>query len=370
MTDKIQIILKQSEGEKKNKKMEDIAKKSLKIEKLKADNEKLLGKIIYLKNLFNDVAKDKVTTFLAIKEQHIEFLIDNTSEDLFSEDEVEIIIEIIQNDLNFIENFGGVSDKLREKTTVFFQQLLINQEQENEDLNRIAFEMMMEQMGLDVDPDDFDCNDFNSPEFKQKIYEKIKEKAAFETQQAAQEKVEKTDIDFQKLYKKLAKIVHPDLCKSDEDKLAKESLMKNLTTAWENRDYYEILSLWIMIDPENTVGLTLNEKNQKNIIKQLNEKINLLEVENWKIKNNYEDTSFYYQNFYAIKEQTILNKIKKFNIELEEKTEITQQLLKKYKLKNGFTKAIKAKLKEKKRQMQLYDLDFDELLSFFNSSEH
>ena len=72
-----------------------------------------------------------------------------------------------------------------------------------------------------------------------------------------------TDINFQKIYKSLIKLCHPDLSKNSEEKRHNEELTKKLTVVWRNRDYYELLILWLEIDPMNSLNLEINKENQK-----------------------------------------------------------------------------------------------------------
>ena len=55
--------------------------------------------------------------------------------------------------------------------------------------------------------------------------------------------------------------MHPDLVKTEKEKLEKEILMKRLTLAWENRDYLELIILQQIIDVENTIAIEFSEKN-------------------------------------------------------------------------------------------------------------
>ena len=189
-----------------------------------------------------------------------------------------------------------------------------------------GYKQMMDEFDLDFEEGDLDFDKINDPTFKKQFEEKIraqqKEHEERQKQFEKLRKVEKTDIDFQKIYKKLAKLAHPDLYKSETEKAIKEEQMQRLTKAWNERDYYDLLMLWLEIDPENTIELEITEKNQKNIIAQLNEKINELEAETYQVKFNFDDTAFYYQ-FHAPTEKGMNNKIEKYRKALDKNIEMT-----------------------------------------------
>jgi hypothetical protein len=121
------------------------------------------------------------------------------------------------------------------------------------------------------------------------------------------------------------------------------------------RNYYEILTLWLEIDPENTIELEITERNQKSILKQLNEKINTLEAETYRIKFHYEDTAFYYQNFNAPSDKGTLSKINKYIKTLEITAEKTTFILEN--IQN--TSKLKAFLEEIYDSQQMEDYYFN-----------
>ncbi len=140
--------------------------------------------------------------------------------------------------------------------------------------------------------------------------------------------------------------------------------MQRLTKSWEERNYYELLMIWLEVDPENTIELEITETNQKNIIKQLNEKIIKLEAEMYRVKFHYKDTSFYYQNFNAPNPKTTVKKIDDYIKTLTDNAHQTTQnhslFEKTVNLKKHLTKVYDQQLKENEDE-----IDFSDLLRIF-----
>ncbi|MDO5606936.1 MAG: hypothetical protein Q4G08_00620 [Capnocytophaga sp.] len=95
-------------------------------------------------------------------------------------------------------------------------------------------------------------------EEEQKSFEQAEKE--YETKER-RDKIKNTDADFQKIYKKLAKKIHPDLYKDENEKQHKEELMKTLSALWENRDYLGLIQLTLTIDPDNEDDIGLSEGN-------------------------------------------------------------------------------------------------------------
>ena len=108
------------------------------------------------------------------------------------------------------------------------------------------------------------------------------------------------------------------MAKTPQEKDEKEKNIKKINAAWETLDYYELILIWMEIDPKNELDIELSEKNCKEIIQNLNDKIKDLEYEKYIITNENPNTAFYYQNFYAKRSKIIYKKIDKFVEQLEE----------------------------------------------------
>lgn len=122
-------------------------------------------------------------------------------------------------------------------------------------------EMFFSDQGIDVDLCDIQSDD-SEAEIMRKIMEamlnakenyeneptakpKAKSKKEIEKEQKLQkiESIQKQGLSS--IYKQLAKAFHPDLEQDLSEKSKKEILMKQLTTAYENKDLYKLLQLEI-----------------------------------------------------------------------------------------------------------------------------
>ncbi|WP_134395846.1 hypothetical protein [Flavobacterium psychrophilum] len=326
MNNQLKIILQQKSEEKTNKQIEDISKKLQKIEKLNTDFEKLKTKITNIRQLV-----DKKTTEIKInlchtKEQFVILLIKKFGMKRFTKWEKEIIANLINEELELLANYNHESEDLQKALDQYFKSQKENLNKFETEIIQESIKDMLAQFDLDFEDEDLDFEKINDPAFKKRVEEKMrtKQKEANERQKQLEkeQKIEKTDIDFQKIYKKLAKLAHPDLYKSKDEKATKEEQMQRLTKAWNERDYYELLMLWLEIDPQNTIELEINQTNQKNIIAQLNSKIKEIEAETYQVKFHFDDTAFYYQ-FNASSEKAIHTNIEKYKKTLKENLEMT-----------------------------------------------
>jgi hypothetical protein len=245
----------------------------------------------------------------------------------FTKWQKDIISSIITDELDLLSNYHYSSETLQSAISQHLASQKENMNSFERAILQDSYKQMMNEFDLDFEDNDLDFDNINDPAFKKQFEEKVRAKQKEHEEQRKQfekeEKIAKTDFDFQKIYKKLAKLAHPDLHKSEKYKTEKEEQMQRLTKAWDERDYYELLMLWLEIDPENTIELEITEKNQKNIITQLNQKINEIEAETNRIKFHFDDTAFYYQ-FHAPTEKGINTKIEKYIKVLDRNLEMTK----------------------------------------------
>lgn len=114
----------------------------------------------------------------------------------------------------------------------------------------------LEEEGIDIDLSDIEHDDVQG--FQQKVFEAMEEaKSRLNEEPFAEQKTTKQtqkEIRAQELaalqkkglstiYKELAKIFHPDLVQTAEEKSEKEGLMKRLTCAYKDNDLFTLLSL-------------------------------------------------------------------------------------------------------------------------------
>jgi hypothetical protein len=361
MSTNLQIVLNQSTGEKKHKQIEAISKKTAKIEKLQKDLKTLEAKINFIKEKVELQTKEAAEFLSKTKENYIILLIEKHQAKGMTKWQQNMIEDFIQEEYTLLIDMELATENLKNIMNVFLKKLMENLSPFEKQMRDEAMKEMLKEMGIKPNKNtNFD--DLTNPSFMKDFEEKMRaeheKRQQKEKEKEKEKQVKNTDIDFQRLYKKLAKMVHPDLSKDEIEKETKEHLMKQLTTAWENRDYYEIIMLWIQIDPENTCELEINETNQKNIIKQLNAKISDLEYQEFCIKNQFQDTAFYYGNFNAPSEKGIDNKIKKYKESLEITASKTSFLIKEYEI----TSNLKKELKKLKEEQEAEEFEFNECM--------
>jgi hypothetical protein len=361
MSTKLQIILNKSTGEKKHKQIEAISKKTAKIEKLELDLKKLEEKIKLIKEKVDSKTKEAKAFFAKIKEKYILLLIEKHQVKGITKWQQIMIEDIIQEEYRILSDLDLVSENLKtvimERSKRFMENLSPFEKQMRDE----AIKQMFKEMGIKPDKN-MNFDDITNPDFMKDLEEKMhaehQKKEQKQKEKEKQKQVKNTDIDFQKLYKKLVKLTHPDLSKSETEKEEKEHLMKQLTNSWEERNYYEIIMLWIQIDPENICELEITEANQKNIIKQLNAKISDLEYKDYCIKSKFHDSSFYYVNFNAPSEKGIDTKINKYNNELLLTTQKTEVLIKDYEI----TSNLKKELTKIKKEIEKQDNEYNQMM--------
>lgn len=329
MSQKLEVIFNQSFDEKQNR-FSVISKKYIKIEHLLIQQKEVDKKIEKLKKLVDDKTADEKQKLCKLLHETLHTLKDKYINTKLTVNQKSELIQLATEEFSALHKYECMTDEMRTLQGFFKQEFAKSlSEQEKKNIER-NIRKTLKGFGIKIDPKTDVFENFYSENFHEEAFKRAKEaeneQDKANKQKEQEKKVLNTDIDFQKLYKKLAKIIHPDLYKNETEKEAQELLMKRLTNAWENRAYHEILLIWIEIDPDNTIGIELTEKNQKNIIKQLNEKITDLEAEIYATKFIYNETCFYYDNFNAPTEKGIYTKINKYIIKLQnQQIEIEQK---------------------------------------------
>ena len=320
MSQKLEVIFNQSFDEKQNR-FSIISKKYIKIENLIHQQKEVEKKIETIKKLVDTKIFDDKQKLCNLQQEFIKTLQKIYLTTKLTAEQKSELIDFVFNELATLRKSECTNDEINVISDFFKKEFAKNLTASQRKLVEKNIRKTLKDFGVKIDPKTDVFEKFYSDNFQEEAFRRAKEaeeerEKAYK-QKEQEKKVLNTDIDFQKLYKKLAKKIHPDLYKNEAEKEAQELLMKRLTNAWENRQYHEILLIWIEIDPENTIGLELTEKNQKNIIKQLNEKITGLEAEIYATKFFYDETAFYYENFHAPSEKGIERNIERYIFELK-----------------------------------------------------
>lgn len=200
-----------------------------------------------------------------------------------------------------------------ENDRAFYYNIILQLETTSERNLRLAEKQRVEQQiknqyGVDVDLDDLSNKNFKTEEERQahqekykEFFEKYKEQEdkEFQDYYSGKNRKEKTktksekekeaklaevekllNTDINKLFKELAKLIHPDREQNPVLRIKKENLMKELSNARDNSDIADILRIKMLVDellPNNTKELSLNDSSIKRFVSIIKSKIADLE---------------------------------------------------------------------------------------------
>lgn len=151
----------------------------------------------------------------------------------------------------------------------------------------------------------------NAMESEQKAFpQKPKSKKQIEKEKKAKELEELQQKGLGSIYRKLVKVFHPDLEQDHKLKVEKEELMKNLTTAYERKDLYALLSLqleWINREggqkqSNSEEQLKIYNSVLKDQIKELEERIDVthLDPKYFPIQHYFSDEILRWNSFEVV----------------------------------------------------------------------
>jgi hypothetical protein len=212
----------------------------------------------------------------------------------------QLILETSFEKLNEDRNFYFDLIKKLETTAERNQRIALKQKAERQ---------LKQQFGMDVNIDELNKTTFSSEEERQQHQEKFKEFfekyhqqqagnhtdffGEFENQhqrkksKAQQEKEKKLaeaekllNTDINKLFKDLAKLIHPDREQDPVLRDKKEALMKELSNARDSMNIAEILRIKLLVDdliPNNQSVLSFNDATIKRFVSIIKTKIQELE---------------------------------------------------------------------------------------------
>ncbi len=131
---------------------------------------------------------------------------------------------------------------------------------------------------IDIDYDDFKGLTFDEiiHKFRQRMFEFEEEQKKSEIHLEKKKKHSFNDGEFKAVYKQLAKLLHPDVENLNFNDKQKEQLMKDLSLAWENRDYLKLLEINQLVRP-NESEVKIGKKELKEIERQINEELDKIE---------------------------------------------------------------------------------------------
>jgi hypothetical protein len=323
------------------RKKNEINKKIEKIKKLKEKFERLRSRVNELKDIYEQQVGPLEKELIENKEAFIKKLFGRYKEKGFAQWQTEMISTVIFNEITEIENRGDTSERVDQIKKELKDLMEAKMSDEEKSMMREMAKEFMKFTGMNVD-EDFDIFDESRfEEARQRSNEYHEKEEHEQEEQQKRDKVLKTDKDFQKLYKSLVKKVHPDLVIDPMEKEKRELLMKELSHAWEERDYYNLLMLKSQIEPGED-AIDLGKEQTKMLVKQLNEEINNWESKHYMLKHMDSNTSFYFENFYALHQSTSVKKFEKYKGLLLNQSEVALHHLAQIKTKKATKEFLKA----------------------------
>lgn len=328
----LNLIFNKNKQTKNTDGFDEISKKFERVNKLKAqilEKEKTLEGI---KSLYKEHVYRQEHLYCQTKEKFVIVLVEKYFEKGYTNWQRDLLYATIQEEAELLSDMDYSTEILADMLGKANKHYLDCASSLEKDMAQAMLEEFMSSQGLNTAGKEFSIDDFASQDFAKQFAE-YRHKEYFEElneQKTAQtaSKNSHTDIDFQKVYRKLIKLVHPDLFKSEEEKIEKEKLIKRVTLAWENRDYLELLTLKEIIDFDNSIDIAFSATNLKSIVRQLNEKISELEAEKYMISSHLGPNYFYFKNFNAKSEKGIIKKIETYKKDLTDSIAQVEQMLK------------------------------------------
>ena len=375
---KLQISKNDTKKESKLKKL--ISSRLKKIEKLKSLLQKDKKTLETIKSSYDEILKKPIHEVSVELEKYMEKLVNRYAQKSFSMTQKDTLEYLIEDCIELFMQRGHTSEKL--------DQIIENYENINKEIygdeadyeeefgdefdedfededtsgefEKEFIRMMLEGMGLDLGADFFKDLDPKDPDFQEKFQQRVfehadKQKAKKQTEDKRQ-KTLTTDKEFTKLYKNLVKKVHPDLTTDEDERSRREELMKELSTIWEKRDYYELLVIQSKISKDSQIDIEVNKNQLQQIADDLLEKVREAESERFMFKK-HPDNDFYFSNFFASSENKIKFYIENYKRKiLKEKKEIAKNILK-LKTQKTTKKYLKA-IDEKLEDENIFGYDF------------
>lgn len=196
-----------------------------------------------------------------------------------------------------------VTNNLFEKHKKFFYDQLSDEEKAmmQEEFENMS-SMFAENLGMDTS---FSFDDFLNKsmedflvEQQERIIQEMADQAAEEKHELKKERQNFDDGVFKKMYKKLAKVLHPDTKTNIAIGGKKEELIRELSEAWEERNYIKILEINALISTDD-MELEFTTEQVKNIEQQLNEELRTIKSNFREISGSFSEETTVFHHFYS-----------------------------------------------------------------------
>ena len=187
----------------------------------------------------------------------------------------------------------------------------------------------------DDDEDDVEMDDGpgeNPDSFWEQIFDDFE---AFEQEEQSREDQKNKELknllnktSVKAIFRRLAKVLHPDREQDEERKLVLHEQMSELIEARNNNDVFQLLSLYETHTGESPLAAIGDNKQE--ILTLLKSQVQQLKEEETRIIYDDPTTAHYYEHFYAKTQKTRTQKIKRYCSDLKKMTsqemKITQSI--------------------------------------------
>jgi hypothetical protein len=192
----------------------------------------LEANIAKVKALFEEILAEKRNELVGVKQSLLKNWLESAKDKKLGTAEQQVLNDLISQEVEFLGTMDAVPPEL-------LQELLQAPKTENKPARKFDF----------------------TDEHMQKLKDII--------DQSVSKQREEVHINYKKLYHKLTRFAQPDFAKTDEEKTIKQDVLDRIEAAWEYMDYSALVNMWLVIDPENLLDVTLSEENILDFIEEI-----------------------------------------------------------------------------------------------------
>jgi len=239
-----------------NKLVKQIEKRTTELTYLEDGFKKYqVSKQAILGNILTEKARAKLNYALVLDE-----VFENNK---FTKKEKEKLIQIIKNvSAPIYPDEKEIDDKMTELFDKYNKMEQTKVSKEDLEHDKAMLEMLLKEMGVDIDLSDVDG--FSMKDLKEKVMEQLnKERSEGKTEEdheanyqrknkhssglseKAKETAQKLNKSWKQIYFTLVKHLHPDTETDEALKLEKEAVLKEVTTAYDENNFFKLLQLQI-----------------------------------------------------------------------------------------------------------------------------
>lgn len=294
------------------KKKEGLTKQQITFNKLVKSIDSKNAKIALLEANINNFKVAKAAALSKLQQQRLACqlayakMLDETFENnKFSKKDADKLTQIILNicdeyEYDDIDNNAAIEalEEIEKKYNSYqISKMSANDQQLGKDMMQM---MMKEQFGFDVDLSDIDNLDFDAIKEKfgnafeesdlnhEKTRGSSKSKNKYTTSNNSAKGIamaEQLNKSWKSIYKNLVKKLHPDAELDQQKKIEKDTILKEVTTAYESNDFYKLLQLDLKYASET--GIADKDENM------ISEYVKILKKQEAEIQSTLRQIEFY-----------------------------------------------------------------------------